>query len=71
VAKEYGGQGRSYVDRLILTEEMLRYGAPAACHWFADRQIGGSVVTYGTEEQKRELLPRIIAGESLYWPGNE
>ena len=43
---------------------MLRYGAPAACHWFADRQIGGSVVTYGTEEQKRELLPRIIAGEA-------
>jgi alkylation response protein AidB-like acyl-CoA dehydrogenase len=62
--KEYGGQGRSYIDRLILTEEMLRYGAPAAYHWFADRQIGGSVVTYGTEEQKRELLPRIIAGEA-------
>jgi len=62
--REYGGQGRSYVDRLILTEEMLRYGAPAAYHWFADRQIGGSVVTYGTEEQKGELLPKIIAGEA-------
>ena len=62
--KEYGGQGLSYVDRLILTEEMLRYGAPAACHWFADRQIGGSIVTYGTDEQKRELLPKIIAGEA-------
>jgi len=62
--KEYGGQGLSYIDRLILTEEMLRYGAPAACHWFADRQIGGSIVTYGTDEQKRELLPKIIAGEA-------
>jgi len=61
--KEYGGQGRSFVDRLILTEEMLRYGAPAACHWFADRQIGGSILKYGTEEQKRELLPKIIQGE--------
>lgn len=61
--KEYGGQGRSFVDRLILTEEMLRYGAPAACHWFADRQIGGSILKYGTEEQKRELLPKIIRGE--------
>jgi acyl-CoA dehydrogenase len=29
--KEYGGQGRCAFDRLILTEEMLRYGAPAAC----------------------------------------
>jgi len=62
--KEHGGHGRSYVDRLILTEEMLRYGAPAACHWFADRQIGGAIVHYGTEEQKRELLPMILKGEA-------
>ncbi len=61
--KEYGGQGRSAIDRLILTEEMLRYGAPAACHWFADRQIGGSILKYGTEQQKKELLPQIIKGE--------
>ncbi len=61
---EYGGQGRSHIDRLILTEEMLRYGAPAACHWFADRQIGGAVLRYGTEEQKQWILPKIIAGEA-------
>lgn len=62
--KEYGGQGRSFIDRLVLTEEMLRYGAPAACHWFADRQIGGAIVDYGTDEQKRELLPMILKGEA-------
>lgn len=62
--KEYGGQGRSNIDRFILTEEMLRYGAPAACHWFADRQIGGSIIAFGTEEQKKELLPRILRGEA-------
>jgi alkylation response protein AidB-like acyl-CoA dehydrogenase len=61
--KEYGGQGRTYIDRLILTEELLRYGAPAACHWFADRQIGGSVLKHGTEEQKKEILPKIMKGE--------
>ena len=62
--KEFGGQGRSYVDRLIVTEEMLRYGAPAACHWFADRQIGGAILNYGTEEQKQEILPIILKGEA-------
>jgi len=62
--QEYGGQGRSQIDRLILTEEMLRYGAPAACHWFADRQIGRSVIAYGTDEQKQELLPLILKGEA-------
>jgi alkylation response protein AidB-like acyl-CoA dehydrogenase len=61
--KEYGGQERSSIDRLIVTEEMLRYGAPAACHWFADRQIGGSILEYGSEEQKTEFLPKIIRGE--------
>jgi len=63
--KEYGGQGRSNIDRLILTEELLRYGAPAACHWFADRQIGRSIIAYGTEEQKQEFLPLILSGEAL------
>jgi alkylation response protein AidB-like acyl-CoA dehydrogenase len=62
--KEYGGQGLSFIHRLILTEEMLRYGAPAACHWFADRQIGGAIVHYGTDEQKKELLPIILKGEA-------
>lgn len=62
--KEYGGQGRSQLDRLILTEELLRYGAPAACHWFADRQIGRSIMAYGTDEQKEELLPLILKGEA-------
>jgi len=62
--KECGGQGRSFVDRLIITEEMLRYGAPAACHWFADRQIGGAIVHYGTDEQKNEILPKILKGEA-------
>ncbi len=61
--KEYGGQERSFIDRLVVTEEMLRYGAPAACHWFTDRQIGGSILSYGSEEQKREFLPKIMAGE--------
>ena len=63
--KEYGGQGRSNIDRLILTEELLRYGAPAACHWFADRQIGRSIIAYGTEEQKKEFLPLILSGDAL------
>jgi alkylation response protein AidB-like acyl-CoA dehydrogenase len=61
--KQYGGGERSFVDRLIVTDEMLRYGAPAALHWFADRQIGGSILRYGSEAQRRQFLPMIIRGE--------
>jgi alkylation response protein AidB-like acyl-CoA dehydrogenase len=67
--KEYGGQGRSHVDRVILTEEMLRYGAPAACHWFGDRQVGGAILSFGSEELKKEFLPRIIKGEAYFGLG--
>ncbi len=62
--KELGGQGLSAVDRMIMTEEMLRYGAPAACHWFADRQIGNAIIHYGNEMQKKEWLPMIMRGEA-------
>src|SRR5512139_2709343 len=55
--KEHGGLGRTNVDRFILTEELLRYGAPTALHWFADRQIGRAVMHFGTDEQKKDMLP--------------
>ncbi len=61
--KQYGGQGKSYLDRLVLTEELLRYGAPVAAHWFSDRQIGPSIIAFGNEDQKKDFLPRIIKGE--------
>ena len=67
--KEYGGQGCSHVDRLILTEEMLKYGPPAALHWFNDRQIGGAILSFGTEELKQEFLPRIVKGEMYFGIG--
>jgi alkylation response protein AidB-like acyl-CoA dehydrogenase len=67
--REYGGQERSHLDRLILTEEMLRYGAPAACHWFGDRQVGGAILSFGSEDLKKEFLPRIVKGEAYFGLG--
>ncbi|MBR7508495.1 acyl-CoA dehydrogenase family protein, partial [Mycobacterium tuberculosis] len=37
--------------------------------WVADRQIAPSLLRYGTEEQKREYLPRIAAGECCFGIG--
>ena len=62
--KELGGGGRSAVDRMILTEEILRHGAPAGCHWFADRQIGSAIIHFGNDAQKKEWLPQILRGEA-------
>jgi alkylation response protein AidB-like acyl-CoA dehydrogenase len=61
--QEYGGGGRTAVERLVVVEELLSRGAPVGFHWVADRQSGPSIALHGTEEQKREFLPRIAAGE--------
>jgi len=67
--KQYGGQERSYLDRLVLTEELLRAGAPVAAHWLGDRQVGPALLAYGSEEQKAELLPRVTKGEIVFCLG--
>lgn len=67
--RRYGGQERSPLDRLILTEELLRAGAPVAAHWLGDRQVGPALLAYGSEEQKAEFLPRIARGEVVFCLG--
>lgn len=66
VPAEYGGHGRSVVDRFVVTEELLAAGAPVAAHWIADRQIVPSLLKYGTELQKSEFLPKITRGECFF-----
>jgi alkylation response protein AidB-like acyl-CoA dehydrogenase len=60
---EFGGRGRSAVDRQLVVEELLAVGAPVGFHWVADRQSGPSIAANGTAEQKAFFLPRIAAGE--------
>ena len=67
--KAYGGHERSAFDRYVVIEEMLAAGAPVAAHWFADRQSGPTLLRYGTERQRREILPRIARGECYFAVG--
>jgi alkylation response protein AidB-like acyl-CoA dehydrogenase len=69
VPVEYGGHGRSFLERFVVTEELLAAGAPVAAHWIADRQIVPSLLRYGTEAQRRHFLPRIVAGECFFGIG--
>lgn len=67
--KAYGGGERSALERYVVLEEMLAAGAPVSAHWVADRQSGPSILTYGTEAQRREILPRIGAGACFFCIG--
>jgi alkylation response protein AidB-like acyl-CoA dehydrogenase len=61
---EHGGGGRTPLERFVVTEVLIREGAPIAGHWFADRQMGPTLLAYGTDEQKRRFLPGILSGEA-------
>jgi len=61
--KAWGGSDRTAVDRFIVVEEMLRWGAPVGHHWVADRQTGSVILKFGTDEQRKRFLPAICRGE--------
>src|ERR1700683_1691156 len=61
--QRYGGGDRSVVERFIVGEELLRWGAPIGHHWVADRQSGPIIARFGTEDQKERFLPPICRGE--------
>lgn len=63
IPEQYGGHGLGHLHRYVVTEELLISGAPVAAHWFADRQVAPGLLTYGTEEQRQRILPRIARGE--------
>jgi alkylation response protein AidB-like acyl-CoA dehydrogenase len=64
--RRYGGHERSYLERFVMTEEMLAVAAPCAAHWFGDRQTGPSLLRYGSEQQKQRFLPAIASGECYF-----
>lgn len=67
--REYGGHGQSALHRYVVTEELLASGAPLRFHWVADRQVGPNLLRFGTEFQKKQLLPRIAAGKCCFCVG--
>ncbi|MFC1965407.1 acyl-CoA dehydrogenase family protein [Chloroflexota bacterium] len=63
--KEYGGRGKTYLDRLVVTEEWMRYAVVPI--WFTgDRQFGPSIIKFGSKEQKEFFLPKLARGELTF-----
>ena len=66
---EFGGGGRPAIDRLIIAEELISAGAPIGSMWFADRQMGPTLMTYGRPDQQAEFLPGILSGDTTWCIG--
>ena len=66
---EQGGGGRTALERFIVFEALIAEGAPVATSWFADRQIGPTLLQFGTQQQRDRWLPDIISGTSAWCIG--
>lgn len=67
--KEYGGGGASFMEMAVFMEEMGYAGIPMGAYQLTVNQVGNTLQAIGTEEQKKEYLPRIINGEILFCVG--
>jgi alkylation response protein AidB-like acyl-CoA dehydrogenase len=66
--KEYGGMGLSPAKQIIFTEELERWGC-ARTNDHGIVLLGPLIIRYGTEEQKRFFLPKILSGEHIWCQG--
>ena len=66
---EHGGGGRAPLERFVVYEALIAGGAPVAYSWFADRQIGPTLLRFGTDEQRAAFLPSIIDGTAQWCVG--
>jgi alkylation response protein AidB-like acyl-CoA dehydrogenase len=65
---EHGGPGLDATSRFILSEELELANAPALSP-FGLSMVAPAIIEFGTEHQKRTLLPKILSGEHVWCQG--
>ena len=69
--REYGGQALSALEQVIIAEEFAKAGVPRGGpnDVFGIQMVGNTIIRWGTEEQKRHFLPRILSGADTWCQG--
>jgi alkylation response protein AidB-like acyl-CoA dehydrogenase len=69
--KAYGGGGRTRVEQVVLAQELARARVPTGrvTDVTSIKMLGNTLVRWGTEDQKKYYLPRILSGEDVWVQG--
>ncbi|WP_406644505.1 acyl-CoA dehydrogenase family protein [Aliisedimentitalea scapharcae] len=67
--KEYGGAGLTRDEEKILHQEMKRINARTPLQSFGIWMLGPALLAFGSDAQKREILPPIARGEIRWCQG--
>jgi alkylation response protein AidB-like acyl-CoA dehydrogenase len=65
VPVEYGGGGGDRIASAVVIEEQCRLGLSGPGFWSHSDIVAQYVLTYGTEAQRQQWLPRMASGEAV------
>lgn len=66
---EFGGRGAGPLEQVAYAEEMDRADAPGELNPIGMNNIAPAIMTFGTDEQKARLLPRMLRGDDIWCQG--
>jgi len=66
---DYGGRGLTFMEEMILHEEMAAAKAPPLLNILGVGMGGPTIIAYGTEEQKKRYPPKILSCEEIWCQG--
>jgi alkylation response protein AidB-like acyl-CoA dehydrogenase len=67
--KDFGGRGAPMMEQVIFTEEMARAEAPPMANVIALGLIGPTIIAFGTPEQKKRYLAKMLSAEEIWCQG--
>ncbi len=65
VPEEYGGAGADFLFSTVVIEELSRAGASGPGFSLHTDIVAPYIYHYGSEDQKRDILPRMVTGEVI------
>ena len=66
---QWGGRDATLAQQVIFAEEYARAGVPGRINHIGVELAGPTILTFGTDEQKRRFLPDIAAGKTIFCQG--
>jgi alkylation response protein AidB-like acyl-CoA dehydrogenase len=67
--REFGGRGATVLEQLVYAEETTRARAPVPLNVIGMNNIAPAIMHYGSESQKRALLPRMMRADDIWCQG--